>query len=78
MYREADYFGTDVNLAHRVVARAIGGEVLVTRAVVDAIGDSDYLEFVPIGETQLKGFPAPAELFSARPRASDEGGQDQS
>ncbi len=78
VYREADYFGTDVNLAHRVVARALGGEVMVTRAVVDAIGDSDYLEFVPIGETQLKGFPAPAELFSARPRASDEGGQDQS
>jgi adenylate cyclase len=78
VYREADYFGTDVNLAHRVVARALGGEVVVTRAVVDSIGDSNFLEFVPIGETQLKGFPAPAELFSARPRASDESGGDRS
>jgi class 3 adenylate cyclase len=52
--------------------------VVVTRAVADAIGDSDYLEFVPIGETQLKGFPAPAELFSVRPRESDVGGRDQS
>jgi len=70
VYREADYFGTDVNLTHRVVARALGGEVVVTRAVVDAVGRSDYLEFEPIGETELKGFPEPAELFSARPRQS--------
>ena len=68
VYREADYFGTDVNLSHRVVARALGGEVLVTRTVVDAIGSSDYLEFDPIGATELKGFPEPAELFSARPK----------
>ena len=68
VYREADYFGTDVNLAHRIVARGLGGEVVVTRAVVDTIGKSDYLEFAPIGATDLKGFPEPAELFSARPR----------
>jgi adenylate cyclase len=68
VYREADYFGTDVNLSHRVVARALGGEVLVTRAVVDAIGGSDYLEFDPIGAIELKGFPEPAELFTARPK----------
>ncbi|HSJ16688.1 MAG TPA: adenylate/guanylate cyclase domain-containing protein [Solirubrobacterales bacterium] len=68
VYREADYFGTDVNLAHRVVARALGGEVLVTKAVVEAIGKSDYLKFDPIGATTLKGFPEPAELFSVRPR----------
>ena len=68
VYREADYFGTDVNLAHRVVARALGGEVLITRPVVDAIGETDYLEFDPIGETELKGFPHPAELFSVHPR----------
>ena len=69
VYREADYFGTDVNLAHRVVARALGGEVLVTRAVADAIGSSDYLEFDPIGATELKGFPEPTELFAARPKS---------
>jgi adenylate cyclase len=69
VYRDGDYFGTDVNLSHRVVARALGGEVLVTRSVVDAIGSSDYLEFDPIGKTELKGFPEPAELFSAHRRA---------
>ncbi|MGH2992216.1 MAG: adenylate/guanylate cyclase domain-containing protein [Solirubrobacterales bacterium] len=70
VYRNADYFGTDVNLAHRVVARSLGGEVVVTRGVVDAIGSSDYLQFDEIGEVELKGFPEPAELFTARPRTS--------
>ena len=67
VYRDGDYFGTHVNLAHRVVARALGGEVLVSRSVVDAIGASDYLSFEPIGHVELKGFPEPAELFTARP-----------
>jgi adenylate cyclase len=72
VYRDGDYFGTDVNLTHRVVARALGGEVMVTTAVVDAIGRSDYLEFDPIGEVELKGFPAPVELFVARAEAAEE------
>ena len=72
VYRDGDYFGGDVNLAHRVVNRALGGEVLVTAAVADAIGPSAYLEFGPIGEVDLPGFPAPVELFVARPRAIEE------
>ena len=68
VYRDGDYFGTDVNLTHRVVARALGGEVMVTTAVVDAIGSSAYLEFDPIGRVELKGFPEPIELFVARAR----------
>src|SRR5262245_3372074 len=72
VYRDGDYFGTDVNLTHRVVARALGGEVLVTTAVSDAIGESEYLELDPIGRVDLKGFPDPVELLSVRPRAHDE------
>ena len=72
VYRDGDYFGTEVNLTHRVVARALGGEVMLTTAVVDAIGRSDYLEFDPIGEVDLKGFPEPVELFVARPFDADE------
>ena len=68
VYRDGDYFGTDVNLTHRVVARALGGEVMLTTAVVDAIGSSAYLEFDPIGRVELKGFPEPIELFVARAR----------
>ncbi len=68
VYREGDYFGTEVNLTHRVVARALGGEVMVTAAVAEAIGDLPYLEFDPIGRVELKGFDEPVELFVVRAR----------
>jgi adenylate cyclase len=71
VYRDGDYFGTEVNLTHRVVARALGGEVMVTAAVVDAIGDSQYLDFDPIGRVELKGFGEPVELFVVRARDPD-------
>ncbi len=67
LYRDGDYFGRDVNLAARVVARARGGEVLVTDAVREAIGKSDHLSFEDIGEVKLKGFDDATELFLARP-----------
>src|SRR6185295_3504725 len=39
VYRDGDYFGTHVNLAHRVVNSAQAGEVLVTDRVTEAIRD---------------------------------------
>ncbi|HYM57078.1 MAG TPA: adenylate/guanylate cyclase domain-containing protein [Solirubrobacteraceae bacterium] len=65
LYRDGDYFGRAVNLAARVGARAAGGEVLVTRPVVEAVGR--HLEFERIGEVKLKGFKDSTELFLARP-----------
>jgi adenylate cyclase len=67
VFRDGDYFGGDVNLAHRVVTRALGGEVLVTQALVEAISKSDFLRFDPIGEVVLKGFPDAISLYIARP-----------
>jgi adenylate cyclase len=66
LYRDGDYYGRAVNLASRVGARAAGGEVLVTEAVVDAAGD--HLAFEPIGEVKLKGFSEATELYLARAR----------
>jgi adenylate cyclase len=63
VYRDGDYFGTQVNLAHRVVSRAHAGELLATGTVVEAIEGRDGLRFEPIGQVTLKGFPEPAELF---------------
>jgi len=63
LYRDGDYFGRAVNLAARVGARAAGGEVLVTRPVVEAAGR--HLEFHHIGEVKLKGFDVATELFLA-------------
>ncbi|HEU5061902.1 MAG TPA: adenylate/guanylate cyclase domain-containing protein, partial [Solirubrobacterales bacterium] len=63
VYRDGDYFGSQVNLVHRVVNRALAGEVLVTDAVCTAIAGSESLRFEPIGEVSLKGFPTPTALF---------------
>jgi adenylate cyclase len=66
LYRDGDYYGRSVNLAARVGARAAGGEVLVTRPVVDAAGP--HLAFEEIGEVKLKGFREATALFLARRR----------
>lgn len=68
VFRDGDYFGSQVNLAHRVVNRALGGEVLITDAVAAAIADHPDLETDPIGEVDLKGFPFPTPLFLIRAR----------
>ncbi len=66
VYRDGDYFGSQVNLAHRVVDRALAGEVLVTDRVATAIAGREPLGFEPIGQVSLKGFPVPTELFVVR------------
>ncbi len=71
VYRDGDYFGREVNLAARVVARAAAGEVLVTYPVVEATGND--LDFDLIGEVRLKGFSNATELFVASPRRKSKG-----
>jgi adenylate cyclase len=66
VYRDGDYFGSQVNLAHRVVNRALAGEVLVTDRVAAAIEARERLELEPIGQVSLKGFPVPTDLFVVR------------
>jgi adenylate cyclase len=70
LYRDGDYYGRDVNMASRVAARSAGGEVLVTRPVVDHAGS--HLEFERIGEVKLKGFNESTEMFLARVREEEE------
>jgi adenylate cyclase len=69
LYRDGDYYGRDVNIASRVAARAAGGEVLVTRPVVELAGPQ--LEFERIGEVRLKGFSESTEVFVARRRRDE-------
>jgi adenylate cyclase len=66
LYRDGDYYGRDVNIASRIAERSGGGEVLVTRPVVEQAGP--HLEFDRIGEIKLKGFSEPTEMFLARAR----------
>src|SRR5579884_594502 len=69
LYRDGDYFGRDVNIASRVAARSGGGEVLVTRSVVDRAGS--HLEFERIADVRLRGFSESTEVFLARQREEE-------
>jgi adenylate cyclase len=69
VYRDGDYFGSQVNLAHRVVSRALAGEVMVTDRVAEAIDGCEGLGLEPIGQVNLKGFPAPTDLYVVRAAA---------
>ena len=71
LFRDGDYYGRDINIASRVSARSAGGEVLVTRPVVQVAGP--HLEFERIGEVTLKGFSESTEVFVARPRRVQDG-----
>jgi adenylate cyclase len=64
-YRDGDYFGTHVNLVHRVADRAQAGEVLVTDRVTGSLEERG-LTCEPIGEVNLKGFPVATPLFLVR------------
>ena len=67
LYRDGDYFGREVNLASRVVARARGGEVLVTGQVLDELRESAHLRIDNIGQVKLKGFNEPSALCRISP-----------
>ncbi len=69
LYRDGDYYGRDVNIASRVAARSAGGEVLVTRPVVEHAGS--HLEFERIAEVKLKGFSQTTEIFLAHQREEE-------
>jgi adenylate cyclase len=62
LYRDGDYYGREVNLASRVVARARGGEVLVTGQVLADARDLAHLRVDNIGQVKLKGFSEPRSL----------------
>jgi adenylate cyclase len=72
LFRDGDYYGRDINIASRVAARSAGGEVLVTRPVVEvARVGGGHLEFERIGEVTLKGFSESTEVFAARQRQEE-------
>jgi class 3 adenylate cyclase len=63
--QEGDYYGQTVNLAARIGEYARPGEVLVSRAVVEASAGSDLL-FEEIGAVGLKGISGVVDLYAAR------------
>jgi len=65
VYRDGDYFGTHVNLVHRIVGRAQAGEVLVTDSVAETLSGRG-LSCEAIGDVSLKGFPVATPLYAVR------------
>jgi adenylate cyclase len=62
--QDGDYFGTTVNLAARVAARAGGGQTLVTDEVARAVARPG-VRFREIGRVELKGIVRPVTLHEA-------------
>jgi class 3 adenylate cyclase len=61
----ADLFGTAVNLAARVAAKAEGGEILASDVVRQLVAGKGFL-FSDQGDVALRGFEDPVRLFEVR------------
>jgi len=62
--RGDDLFGRNVAMAARVAAQAVGGQILVSQPVRDALGDCDDISFDEGRDVELKGFSGSYRLFA--------------
>ena len=62
--RGFDYYGSVSNIAARTESSGHGGQVVITSATLNALGEhsSEYV-VIPLGATSLRGVPEPIELF---------------
>jgi len=58
-----DLFGSAVDAAARIMAKAEGGQILVSETVRAVIGSAKDLQFVDRGRFRLKGFPERWRLY---------------
>jgi class 3 adenylate cyclase len=61
--RGDDLFGRNVAMAARVAAQALGGQILVSEPVRDAVRDCDGIRFDDGRDVELKGFSGSYRLF---------------
>ena len=64
IFQEGDYYGQTVNLASRIADYAGPGEVIVSRAVVDASSGAN-VAFREVGPVELKGVIGAMRLHAA-------------
>ncbi|GAA4540529.1 adenylate/guanylate cyclase domain-containing protein [Mycobacterium paraffinicum] len=62
--RGEDLFGRNVAMAARVAAQAVGGQILVSQPVRDALSDCDDIRFDEGRDVELKGFSGDYRLFA--------------
>jgi len=64
--RGQDLIGHDVNVAARIVDLAAPGEVLVSEACTNQVGDrAAEVEFEEVGPVLMKGIPEPVSIYRA-------------
>ena len=61
----SDLFGTAVNMAARIAAKAEAGEILVANVVRELVAGKEFL-FNDRGETELRGFEDPVRVYEVR------------
>ncbi len=66
---EDDLFGTAVNLAALIAAKAKGGEILASDVVRQLVAGKYFL-FSDRGETAMRGFEDPVRLYELSWRES--------
>ena len=59
---DEDLFGTAVNMAARIAAKAEGAEILAANVVRELTAGKDFL-YADRGETELRGFEDPVRLY---------------
>jgi class 3 adenylate cyclase len=62
--RGDDLFGRNVAMAARVADKAVGGQILVSESVRDAVADCDDIRFDEGRDVELKGFSGSHRLFA--------------
>jgi adenylate cyclase len=61
VFQDGDIYGSTVNIAARLSARAAPGEVLVSKPIADRIAQPGGLE--PVGAVELKGVAQPLQVW---------------
>jgi class 3 adenylate cyclase len=72
--RDGSLYGQAVNAASRVMGEAVGGQILVTAAVRDALEATGAFSFVDRGLYWLRGLPDRWRLYEAEWGRDDAGG----
>ncbi|MFQ5472718.1 MAG: adenylate/guanylate cyclase domain-containing protein [Dehalococcoidia bacterium] len=67
-----DLFGTAVNMAARICAKAEGGQILASIVVRELVAGKGFL-LSDVGETDLRGFEDPVRLYEVRWREDEDG-----
>src|SRR3990172_9106344 len=70
--QDGDLFGEAVNAAARIMAKATGGQILVSETVRAVLGHGGDAELVDRGRFRLKGFPERWRLFEVLWRSKEE------